>query len=167
MILSILFGAPLWVWPLMFFLIGYGIRASRDRDTSVIPVYVVPTLGFITLNTVVHMSGGPSVWTIYAVAYIAAAVGGYLMQGRWLVSKAGRHVTLRGEWVTMVVVMTLFWGNFGWGVTKVINPEVVSAIDNQMVYGVIVGLASGSLLGRALRVFLAPSETVSGQVATA
>lgn len=167
MLFAILFGAPLWVWPLMFFLVGYGIRASRDRETSVIPVYVVPTLGFITLNTIVHIAGGAQVWAIYGAAYVAAALAGYALQGRWLVAKQGRRVTLRGEWLTMLVVMTLFWGNFAWGVSRVVAPDFASGLANQLIYGVIVGLASGSLLGRALRVALAPMTRPEGTIATA
>lgn len=162
MFLSIIFGTPIWVWPLLAFLIGYGIRASRNRDTSVWPVYLVPLLGLITLKTIITASGNQPVWFSYAAAYVLAAGAGFVVQQRWLVAKSGNRVTLKGEWVTFAVVMILFWGNFAFGVTRVVAPEIVSQINIQIGYALVVGIASGSLLGRALQVALAPSsETIS------
>ncbi len=161
MFLAIIFGTPIWVWPLLAFLIGYGIRASRDRDTSVWPVYLVPLLGLITLKTIITASGGQTVWMAYAVAYGLAAVAGYALQHRWLVEKHERRAMLKGEWMTFAVVMILFWSNFAFGLTRVISPDVVSQAANQVIYAVVVGMASGSLLGRALQVAFAPSASMS------
>ncbi|MCX7560550.1 hypothetical protein OS190_13315 [Sulfitobacter sp. F26204] len=161
MFLAIIFGTPIWVWPLLAFLIGYGIRASRDRDTSVWPVYLVPLLGLITLKTIITAPGGQSVWIAYVAAYALAAVAGFGLQRRWLVEKHDRRVTLKGEWLTFAVVMILFWSNFAYGVTRAIAPDVITQVSNQVVYAVVVAFASGSLLGRALQVALAPSAAMS------
>jgi len=37
-ILNIIFGAPLWVWPLLVALIWIGLRSARGRRTSVVAV---------------------------------------------------------------------------------------------------------------------------------
>ena len=157
MLLSIIFGTPIWVWPLLAFLLGYGIRASHDRDTSVWPVYLVPLLGLITLKTILTASGGQAVWLSYVAAYVLAATAGYALQRRWLVEKYENRVTLKGEWLTLVVVMVLFWSNFAFGVTRVLASEIITQVSNQVLYALVVGIASGSLLGRALQVVLAPS----------
>jgi hypothetical protein len=157
MLSSIIFGAPIWVWPLLAFLIGYGIRASRDRDTSVWPVYLVPLLGLITLKTIMSSSGGQVVWLGYVAAYVSAGIAGYALQRRWLVEKFENRVTLKGEWLTFGVVMVLFWSNFAFGVTRVLAPDVIAQVSNQVIYAIVVGIASGSLLGRALQVALVPS----------
>ncbi len=164
MILSVLFGAPLWVWPLMFFLIGYGIRASRNRTTSVFAVYLIPMLGFITLRTIIGISADALIWSAYISLYLIGALIGYRIQKKWLLGKSGKHVTLAGEWVTMVVVMTLFWMNFAFGVLRVMSPDLSTQAWFVFGYAAIVGLASGSLLGRALMVFRSPETGAGGKM---
>jgi hypothetical protein len=161
MILTIFLGAPLWVWPLLAFLIGYGIRASRKRSTSVLAVYLIPLLGFITLRAIISISGGATIWGAYVAFYAIGAAIGYQIQKKWLLEKNGKQVTLAGEWVTIVVVMTLFWMNFVFGVMQVISPDLLGQMWFIIGYSAIVGLASGSLLGRAILVFRSPKTTGS------
>jgi hypothetical protein len=161
MLFSLIVGAPLWIWPLLALLIGYGIRASQDRETSVLPVYLLPLLGLITLHSVVNSFGGVSVWVAYGAAYLGGAAGGYALQKRWLLARNGWRVTLKGEWITLIVVMTLFWMNYAWSATVVISPDFIAQITIQMAFAVTVGLASGSLLGRALRVAANPPGRAS------
>ncbi len=156
MLLQLVIGAPLWVWPLLFFLIGYGLRASRDRETSVIPVYLIPLLGLLTLSSVLKVPGGQTVWLAYAAVYAVGAMAGHAIQARWTLAKAGGRVRLRGEWLTMAVVMLLFWMNYVWSAVSVVAPDAVAAPGVQLGYAVVAGLASGSLLGRTLRVALMP-----------
>lgn len=156
MLLQLVIGAPLWVWPLLFFLVGYGLRASRDRETSAIPVYLIPLLGLLTLSTVVAMPGGAPVWLGYGLAYGVAVLAGHALQARWIVAKVGSRVRLRGEWLTMAVVMLLFWLNYAWSAVSVVSPGAAAGLGVQLGFAIIVGLASGSLLGRTLRVAFMP-----------
>lgn len=154
MLLHVLLGAPLWVWPLLAGLVWYGLRASKARKTSAIAVYLLPLLGAISINTVLEMPNQQLVWIAYAVAYAAGAVMGFVLQRRWLIEKSGMQVELAGEWFTLVVLMVIFWMNFANGTFSVIAPNLYANRVFLGVFALIVGAASGTFGGRAIKVYV-------------
>lgn len=154
MISSIITGSPLWIWPLLAFLVWYGLRASRTRTTTAIAVYLLPLLGLISVNAVLKMPHQGIVWTAYAAAYLIGIAAGAALQRRWLLQKNGLQVTLAGEWFSMAVLMTIFWMNFAGGVFRVLLPDLYANTAFLAAFAMVVGTASGTFSGRALRVWL-------------
>jgi hypothetical protein len=149
-------NTPIWVWPLLAGLVWYGLRASGLRTTSALAVYCLPLLGLISLREV--MAAGGQAMLLWSVAWIFGLAIGYVMQKRWLLEKDGLRVTLQGEWFTMGVLMTIFWLNYSTSVLRVIAPEIYAGPVWQLVFPIVIGLASGSFGGRALMVWRAPSS---------
>lgn len=152
MVKGILGGAPVWVWPLLVLLLFLGYKASKPRQTSVILFYFLPFLGLISINNVTRLPFQTMAWTCFGIGYVAGAVGAYALQNKWLLGKQGRIISLSGEWFTMLVLMVIFWMNFASGMMKAISPGIYSTQEFIALFALLVGAASGSFLGRALKV---------------
>ena len=153
--------APLWVWPLLAVLIALGLRAARPRETSLLPYLFLPFIGAITLNTLAHLPAPALVWSAWIGAYVLGTAGGYALQRRWLIARAGWRVRLRGEWLTLVVVLVIFCANFSAGMMRAVAPDALGSSTFLTVFPAIVGLCAGSFLGRSLRLFRTPAWTAA------
>jgi len=158
MVLSILMGAPLWVWPLLVFLIYFGLKATRQRTAASWPIYLLTMLGLLSVNAVNTLPAAGYIWIVFGLAYLGGAIGGSRFQKTIIREKVGTKVTFAGEWLTFVVIMIVFWMNFAGGVFKAIAPDIYNGSPFHIAFATIAGLAAGSFLGRALRVYLFPSD---------
>lgn len=152
MLLSILKGAPLWVWPMLAFLIYFGLKATRQRTSFALPMYFLPLLAILSVNAVNSLSANNNVWFAFAIAYLVGAWIGFGFQKEIVLEKSGNKVVLAGEWVTLAVLMIVFWMNFFGGATKAISPDIYESSVFHMTFAAIAALAAGSFLGRAARV---------------
>ncbi|MBL1437008.1 MAG: hypothetical protein COB08_012540 [Rhodobacteraceae bacterium] len=158
MLSGILTGAPLWVWPLLAGLILLGLKASKDRRALCLPSYFHPLLGLLSVSAVHGLGVGGLVWLGFAVAYLVGAVLGHRFQGQKIVGKSAKHVSLKGEWLTMAVLMVIFWMNFVGGVVEATLPLAFASLWFKAGFALLAGLAAGSWAGRALRVFATPAR---------
>lgn len=152
MIGGILSGAPIWVWPLLIVLLFIGYKASKPRQTSVILFYYLPLLGLISINSVTSLPFQKVAWICFGIGYVAGAAGAYTLQNKWLLGKQDKTILLSGEWFTMLVLMVIFWMNFTGGMVEAVSPGVYSTQGFIALFALLVGAASGSFLGRALKV---------------
>lgn len=152
MFTAILSAIPLWVFPLLFGLVWLGSRASKTRTVSIWPVYALPLLGLLSLNAAQGLAQAETALTALVVAYLAGAVWGYRAQTAWVIRRDARRVHLRGEWVTMVTILSLFVLNFATGMVQGMAPALAGGTVFAIGFGALAGVLSGSLMGRALRV---------------
>ena len=157
MILQILTHAPIWVWPLLILLVALGLIATKARTRSAVPMYFFWLLGLLSVRSVYAMAPDISIWIVFALAYLAGGRLGYVFQRGIITAKTGQQITVKGEWLTLVVLMMLFWMNFIGGVMGAVAPEIVSGVLYQIVFTILAGLAAGSFIGRSLRTYLTPS----------
>lgn len=156
--LSFITNAPLWVWPLLALLISFGFVATRERTTLIAPLYGLPLLGILSFNTVNGLTPDASVWVLFFGAYVIGAWYGFVFQESIILYKSRTHVTLSGEWLTMVVVMVIFWMNFVGGAMQAVAPAAYASLTFQAIFASIAGLTAGVFLGRATRLITSPSE---------
>ena len=152
MIRGVLDGAPVWVWPLFVLLLFIGYKASKPRQTSVILFYFLPLLGLIPINSLVQLPFQALAWVCFGIGCVAGVFGGYALQNKWLLGKHGRIVSLSGEWFTMLVLMVIFWMNFANGMMKTVSPGIYFTEGFIALFSLLAGAASGSFLGRVLKV---------------
>lgn len=157
MFVQIINGAPIWVWPLLVGLIFLGLRATQSRTTPYMPTYFYWLLGILPINAVNSFSPAPIIWIAFVAFYLLGAGLAFQFQRRIIVTKAAGRMTLKGEWVTLIVFMTVFWMNFAGGVVEAISPETYASAGFHIIFATIAGLAAGSFIGRALQVFLTRS----------
>lgn len=152
MFTTILSAIPLWVFPLLFGLVWLGSRASKTRTVSVWLIYALPMLGLLSLNAAQGLAQAETALAALMVAYLAGAIWGHRAQAAWVIRRDARRVHLRGEWVTMVTILSLFVLNFATGMTQGIAPALAEGATFALGFGLLEGALSGSLMGRALRV---------------
>ncbi len=150
---SSLAGAPPWVWPFLAFLIFVGIKATRPRTVLAWPIYILPLLGGFAVNAVNGLSPNMTTWAAFFLGYIAGIIFGYWLQAGIVIEHFGAKVSLRGEWITLAVLMAVFWLNFMSGAVSAIAPEIHNSDLFHMTFAGIAGFASGSFLGRALKTY--------------
>lgn len=98
------------------------------------------------------------------MAYVLGAGLGYQFQRRIIIGKSAGRITLKGEWLSMAVLMMIFWMNFVGGVINAISPDIYASTAYHCVFAAVAGMAAGSFIGRALRVFFTPSTPTTADV---
>lgn len=149
--MSILTHSPIWVWPLLVLLLWLGLRASRPRQMRPIMIYLTPMLGLLALRSTATLPAAGAAWSGLALGAVLGLLGGYALQGRWLISRTGPKVDLAGEWLTLAAMMVLYFTNFALGALRATAPELLAQPSSAAIIAMILGLASGSFAGRAIR----------------
>lgn len=163
MISGILTGAPVWVWPLLGLLVMLGLLSMRSRVSRVWPFYLMPLLAILAVRAVGGLHVSPELWGLFAAAYGMGAVLGWRVQPRWINGRDETRVALKGEALTLVMVLTVFVANFTAGTMKAVAPQVAEGTGFQFGFVLIVGLVSGLFLGRSLAILRAPRAGMSLQ----
>lgn len=153
---GILAGAPVWVWPLLVLLLVLGWRSSRTRRTPMLLVYALPLLGIMTLGSLRALPEPSVVWTGFGIGYVLAAMICFRLQRRWTLERSRSFVTLLGEWLTLTVIMIMFWANFASGFLQQVSPDTHASVPFLAAFSCAIGAASGSFLGRAVQVMTNP-----------
>ncbi len=153
MISGILHGAPIWVWPVLMSLVFMGWRATRERMKPVWPIYVMPFAGVLSINAVHGLGVGGLSWMVFVMAYLVGTRWGKRFQKGIILERSDGQVRLAGEWVTLTVLMVIFWMNFAGGVAHAISPETYHATWFHVVFAAVAATAAGSFFGRALQVY--------------
>ena len=148
---GILTGAPIWVWPLLAALIWLGLRSTKRRHVSVWLIYLMPLLAITSFGKVMALAGQPMGLHGYLIGVGLGVLGGWIGQNKWLISKSGGTAEVRGEWFTLIAVMTIFWANFAEGVLIALAPEVLTAPIYAPIFAVVIGVPGGFFIGRTLR----------------
>lgn len=155
MLLRLITGAPVYVWPLLIGLIWLGLKSRKDRETSILPLYALPFLALAGLPNLLAMPNQSLTWGVWAITYAAGALGGYALQSRYVIARVGSRAQLRGEWVTMIMVMAIFWSSYALGVTAAVAPGALADGAPAVLFPAIEGVLSGMFLGRLLRILRA------------
>lgn len=145
-------NVPLWVLPLFIGLVIISLRATRSRKVPKLLIYGLPLLGLLSLRTILSFDLHLLAIVLFALGYTVGTIFGFLAQAKWIADATHRHVTIRGEWLTMVTIMGMFLLNFVNGAVTGIAPDV--AMSPIFVAGIsaFLGVLSGTFFGRALRV---------------
>lgn len=149
---GIIQNTPIWVWPLFFFLVFVGLKAMRTRNSSVIPYFFYPLLGLIAVNAKLGNGQVSTGWLVFAFSYLIGVVVAFRWQDGLIMEKSGWNMTLRGDRITIVILMLIFFSNFINGVLGAIAPHFVETMAYAIIFGAVVGACSGSFTGRTLRV---------------
>ena len=158
---GIFYGAPIWIWPLLLLLIALGLHCSRRREMSILPYFLMPLIALTNVPTLLAQQSAELAFMSWGVAYLCGIGGGFWVQGRWIVARRGLRAEVAGEWLSLTVMMLLFWANFVNGILAAVLSELTEGLAYQILFPGLLGLASGSFLGRPLRLATWPSSTPS------
>jgi hypothetical protein len=153
--MTILANIPIWVFPLFILLLVVGLRAMQRRHLPVALIYSIPLLGVLGLRAIIALPAGMWIWFVFAGFGAFGVRAGMALQKRWLIARDGNRVELEGEPLTLILMMSVFAGNFVVGMLSEVAPEVLTMALFQFGFAALLSTVSGVFCGRALWVFRA------------
>jgi hypothetical protein len=152
MIEQIISHTPTYVWALLAFLIYRGWLASKDRQTSMGKVALIPLvmLGLTLSGLGTNGALGEGVWVVWGIGALASSA----LIWRWssreiLVDRAAGTVFQRGSWMPLCLMIAIFTTKYVVAVSSVMHPELPQslpfAVSITLLYGVFNGLFFGRL----------------------
>jgi hypothetical protein len=156
-LMQILRGTPVWVYPLLLGLIVFGYLQSKPRNVAPAMVAILPVaLGVFSLTRVLAAFGpvplGLAAWAAGTAA--ALLLNRALRQPagvRWSAATSTFHVP--GSWVPLTLMMAVFFARYALAVSAAMTPGLMhsSAFVTEASFGF--GLLSGIFIARALWVW--------------
>jgi hypothetical protein len=156
-LMQILGGTPLWVFPLFVGLVVLGWLQSKPRDVRPAVLAVLPAaLGVFSLTRVFAAFGPePLVLTAWAAGTAAALLLNRTLKqpagARWSAATGSFHVP--GSWVPLVLMMAMFFARYALAVSQAMTPVLVQGTGFRTFASFGLGLLSGIFLARALWVW--------------
>jgi hypothetical protein len=154
-LLQILRGTPIWVYPLFVGLIVLGYIQSKPRNVAPPMVAILPVaLGVFSLSRVLAAFGPAPLPLLAWAAGTAAALllSRALKQpagARWSTATGTFHVP--GSWTPLVLLMAVFFARYALAVSLVMMPALAHSAG--FATAASFGLLSGMFIGRALWVW--------------
>ena len=156
-LMQILRGTPVWVYPLFLGLIVLGYLQSKPRNVAPALLAILPVaLGVFSLTRMLAVFG-PAPLGLAAWATGTAAA---LLLNRALKQPAGAHWSdasgsfhVPGSWVPLALMMAMFFARYALAVSLVMTPALVHSAGFAAAASFGFGLLSGIFLARALWVW--------------
>lgn len=155
MIQQILSHTPLYVWAILAFLVYRGVLASQDREVTLRAMAILPIvmtlLALMGIRGAFGFDGLPALFWLGGVAGGAALAWNLVQAGDIAADPARGTVALRGSWVPMGLMLTIFIMKYAVAILM----AVVPALGHDLLFSAPVcalyGLFSGVFIGRLLR----------------
>ena len=151
---QILSHTPIWVYGLFFVLLGFGVMQTRTRTVSKLLALLLP-VGMIALSLAsIKSSFGLTTIPLVAwgVATAIATVVGYTFfrDKRIRCDATGGRFFIPGSWVPLVVMMTIFFAKYVYGVMHAFDAERLSTPVFVGTLCAVYGVLSGYFSSRAV-----------------
>ena len=154
MIQQIISHTPFYVWALLAFLVHRGVVAARDREVSLLKLFIIPVVMLVVSLAGLNGHGllGPGAWVVWSAGMLAAvAIIWTTGKGEIVVNRAAGTVLQRGSWTPLVLMVAIFVTKYTVALLSVMHPE----LQRQMLFVVAVsglfGVFNGVFIGRLLR----------------
>ena len=145
-------NAPVWVWPLLLLLLALGLLSTRTRRSPIALMVLLPLLGLLSVNAILGLPQASFALLPAFGGYALGTVWAFRRQKRWILGFERGFVRLRGEWLTLITLMLVFWSNFTAGVAEAIGGDIYQSPLFSVLFALIIASVSGTFLGRTARV---------------
>ncbi|MEP9370554.1 DUF6622 family protein [Mesorhizobium sp. KR1-2] len=151
-LIQIISGTPLWVWPLLAYVLWAGWSMSRDRDTALWRMAVMPALMF-----------GLSIYGLAANGLTLVSLAAYMV-GAGLGAFAGQAVARRrpaevlangmirqkGDWLPFGLILGIFVTRYAQGAALALHPELSTNTAFTLGGAFVSGLFAATMIVRTL-----------------
>lgn len=157
MIQQIVSHTPIYVWALLAFLIYRGWLASKDRETSLLKIALIPLVMLGLAVSGIHADGplGEAVWALWAVGVAAsAALIWNLSSGAIRVNRSNGTagtIVQRGSWMPLGLMIAIFVTKYTVAVSSAMHPELAHSLPFATAIALLYGVFNGLFLGRLAR----------------
>lgn len=157
MMLQIVSNTPLWVWGLLIALVALGASQFFTRQASLTRVTFLPAaMAALSLYGTVSVFGAAAAVLLLwgATAVLAAMwVARRPVPARTLYDAATRRFVLPGSALPMLIILGIFCTKYAVGVLLALQPLMRTDAVFAEAVAALYGLFSGTLAGRALRLW--------------
>lgn len=154
MIQQIISHTPTYIWALLAFLLYRGYLASKDRETSLQKVALIPLVMLGLTISSISSSGalGEGVWAVWAVgAAASAALIWTLSTSEITVNREAGTLHQRGSWMPMCLMIAIFCTKYAVAVVSAMHPELPHSLPFAVAVTLLYGVFNGLFLGRLAR----------------
>lgn len=156
MLQQIIIHTPLWVWAMLAFLLYRGWSAAADRESTIAKVALIPLLMLALSGHGVYQLAHVGAW-VFGVAILAAVLSGRISwaaagHAGTLVYPARGMVFLRGSWLPLLMMVSVFAVKYVVGVMQAMHVGLVQGAGFTAVLSLVYGLFIGVSMGRLLRI---------------
>ncbi|MGH1487318.1 MAG: hypothetical protein ACRBCI_13980 [Cellvibrionaceae bacterium] len=150
---GIITNAPLWIWPLLLALIMIGLHSTRTRVTY-IPLYcLLPLTGILALKGMFDIPNPTVAWISCGLFFLVGCYSGYRWQQSLTIRRVDKvRAVIKGEWVTLITLMIIFFSNFIDGAITATAPDLKILTSYILIFSAVIGLCKGIFVGRTLQV---------------
>ncbi len=169
MLQQIVSHTPVYVWAILGWLVYRGVAASRERTMKVRAVFILPAI-MLALG-LQSTANGFGLASPAGAAWLAGLAAGVAMMwrragGGFVLDRTAAMVQLRGSWLPMALMMTIFVGKFTMAVALVTQPSLRGSLAIAMPACAAFGALSGAFMARPLRVAAAMHAARAGASAS-
>ncbi|MFJ3046140.1 DUF6622 family protein [Herbaspirillum chlorophenolicum] len=170
MITGIVTHTPLWVWPLLAFLLYRGWQASRDRETPLVKALAMPVamLGLSLSGLLLIFSAHPVNAALGAVAMLATGFFSFRSRAAAAIRvDAARHrIAQRGSWMPLLLTLGIFTVKYSAAIMLALHPQLASNVWFTLPLAALYGAFAGIFAGRLLRIVHLYRRSLAGHVRT-
>lgn len=154
MIQQIISHTPIYVWALLAFLVYRGWLASKDRETSLLKVALIPLVMLGLAVSGIRSNGplGEAVWALWALGAAASGALIWTLSTREIrVDRAAGTISQRGSWMPLGLMLAIFATKYSVAVLLAIHPELAHSLSFATAITLLYGVFNGLFLGRLAR----------------
>jgi hypothetical protein len=148
-LISVLNGAPLWVWGVLIYLIFIGIRSSKTYTISLAVMPILPTVLFIWLISDLFEYEDMSLLLLYFIIGLIVGVilGFYFLYQKIIdIDRKANTITFEGTWMLLALLMIIFMIKYAFGYMNAVNHPFI--VRYSWLELVVSGFISGIFIGR-------------------
>lgn len=154
MVIEIIRNTPLWVWPLLLFLLFRGYQQSKDRIVGLPKLGILPAIFlFLGFYGLIHAFGvhplNLALWVLGIGLAVLLHLKLELPRGvRFSPQEQVFHVP--GSWQPLALMLAIFCAKFAVGVTLGMQLPIADTANFAAAVSLVYGSFGGMFLGRAV-----------------
>ena len=154
-ITQILSHTPVYVWGILALLVSRGLAASKERETSIGKLAIMPVamlaLSVAGINSSFGFEGAAAVVWLAAVAAGAALGWRTVSAAKTIACRDRGTIVQGGSWLPLALMLGVFCTKYAVGVMVAMSPALRHALPFVVASCALYGVFSGLFAGRLLR----------------
>lgn len=149
-VISIIAGTPLWVWPLLVALIWLELGRTKTREVSTALLLISPVVFGVWVIVKLALSGLASIYVFGTLGglVLGALLVTWLRPARAATRLPNGKIRIEGEWISLGTMMLVFFSNYAVGVLAVIAPQLITSPNFQFGIALINAFSATLMVGR-------------------